>query len=129
MAVGVIDLVLEDAGREVLHHDVDRLAVVIDAAHAQLLIPRHLAAEERHAQAAFPVGDRLCSDRLVRRIEDGADADLDSAIPSAVWSIYYSAGQSCEARSRVLVEQSLYDEFVGRVDSLLERKEQEIMAV
>jgi acyl-CoA reductase-like NAD-dependent aldehyde dehydrogenase len=30
-----------------------------------------------------------------------------------VWSIYYSAGQSCEARSRVLVEQSLYDEFVS----------------
>ena len=42
-----------------------------------------------------------------------ADADLADAIPSAVWSIYYSAGQSCEARSRVLVEQSLYDDFVG----------------
>ena len=33
-----------------------------------------------------------------------ADADLDDAIPSSVWSIYYSAGQSCEARSRLLVE-------------------------
>src|SRR3954471_3057246 len=33
-----------------------------------------------------------------------ADANLADAIPSAVWSIYYSAGQSCEARSRVLVE-------------------------
>src|SRR5207244_2870360 len=43
-----------------------------------------------------------------------ADANLDDAIPSSVWSIYYSAGQSCEARSRVLVEQSLYDEFVSR---------------
>ena len=42
-----------------------------------------------------------------------ADADLSSAIPSAVWSIYYSAGQSCEARSRVLVEKALYDEFVS----------------
>ena len=42
-----------------------------------------------------------------------ADADLADAIPSSVWSIYYSAGQSCEARSRVLVEQSLYDEFVS----------------
>src|SRR5438105_5220509 len=42
-----------------------------------------------------------------------ADAELDDAIPSAVWSIYYSAGQSCEARSRVLVEASLYDEFVS----------------
>jgi acyl-CoA reductase-like NAD-dependent aldehyde dehydrogenase len=41
-----------------------------------------------------------------------ADANLEDAIPSAVWSIYYSAGQSCEARSRVLVEQSIYDDFV-----------------
>jgi acyl-CoA reductase-like NAD-dependent aldehyde dehydrogenase len=41
-----------------------------------------------------------------------ADADLGSAVPSSVWSIYYSAGQSCEARSRILVERSIYDDFV-----------------
>jgi aldehyde dehydrogenase (NAD+)/betaine-aldehyde dehydrogenase len=43
-----------------------------------------------------------------------ADANLEDAIPSSVWSIYYSAGQSCEARSRVLVERPLYDDFVAR---------------
>jgi len=43
-----------------------------------------------------------------------ADANLDDAIPSSVWSIYYAAGQSCEARSRVLVESSVYDDFVSR---------------
>jgi acyl-CoA reductase-like NAD-dependent aldehyde dehydrogenase len=43
-----------------------------------------------------------------------ADANLEDAIPSSVWSIYYSAGQSCEARSRILVEHSLYDEFVQK---------------
>ena len=43
-----------------------------------------------------------------------ADADLQDAIPSSVWSIYYSAGQSCEARSRMLVERPLYDDFVSR---------------
>jgi acyl-CoA reductase-like NAD-dependent aldehyde dehydrogenase len=42
-----------------------------------------------------------------------SDADLADAIPSAVWSIFYSAGQSCEARSRVLVERSIYDDFVS----------------
>src|SRR5438034_8457127 len=36
-----------------------------------------------------------------------ADAELASAIPSSAWSIFYSAGQSCEARSRVLVEQGI----------------------
>jgi aldehyde dehydrogenase (NAD+)/betaine-aldehyde dehydrogenase len=66
---------------------------------------------------------RLCSDPVKRvSLELGgkspnivfADANLADAIPSSVWSIYYSAGQSCEARSRVLVEQSLYDDFVSR---------------
>src|SRR5947209_8262122 len=66
---------------------------------------------------------RLCSDPIKRvTLELGgkspnvvfADANLDDAIPSSVWSIYYAAGQSCEARSRVLVEASIYDEFVAK---------------
>jgi acyl-CoA reductase-like NAD-dependent aldehyde dehydrogenase len=66
---------------------------------------------------------RLASDGIKRMIlELGgkspnivfADANLEDAIPSSVWAIYYSAGQSCEARSRVLVERSLYDDFVSR---------------
>src|SRR2546426_786168 len=43
-----------------------------------------------------------------------ADADLADAIPSAAYSIYYSGGQSCEARSRVLVEKGAYDDFVAQ---------------
>jgi aldehyde dehydrogenase (NAD+)/betaine-aldehyde dehydrogenase len=43
-----------------------------------------------------------------------ADADLADAIPSSAWSIYYSAGQSCEARSRILVEHPAYDDFVAQ---------------
>jgi len=66
---------------------------------------------------------RLASDGIKRLIlELGgkspnlvfADANLADAIPSSVWSIYYSAGQSCEARSRVLVEKPAYDDFVSR---------------
>jgi acyl-CoA reductase-like NAD-dependent aldehyde dehydrogenase len=47
-----------------------------------------------------------------------ADAELADAIPSSVWSIYYSAGQSCEARSRILVEAPLYDDFVAKFSEL-----------
>ena len=47
-----------------------------------------------------------------------ADADLGSALPSSAWSIFYSAGQSCEARSRMLVEKSLYDEAVSTMAEL-----------
>jgi acyl-CoA reductase-like NAD-dependent aldehyde dehydrogenase len=70
---------------------------------------------------------RLCADPIKRvTLELGgkspnivfADADLDSAIPSSVWAIYYAAGQSCEARSRILVEAPLYDEFVSRFAAL-----------
>ncbi len=67
---------------------------------------------------------RLCSDPIKRlTLELGgkspnlifADADLGSAVPSAAWSIFACAGQSCEARSRVLVEQSIYDDVVGEL--------------
>jgi acyl-CoA reductase-like NAD-dependent aldehyde dehydrogenase len=50
-----------------------------------------------------------------------ADANLDDAIPSSVWSIYYSAGQSCEARSRVIVERSIYDDFVAKFSAFAEQ--------
>jgi acyl-CoA reductase-like NAD-dependent aldehyde dehydrogenase len=47
-----------------------------------------------------------------------ADADLASAIPSSAWAIFYAAGQSCEARSRLLVERTVYDDVVSRLGEL-----------
>src|SRR5579884_864120 len=73
---------------------------------------------------------RLCSDPIKRvTLELGgkspnllfADADLADAVPSSVWAIFASAGQSCEARSRLLVEKPLYDDVVARVTELSER--------
>ena len=40
------------------------------------------------------------------------DANLEAAIPSAVWSIFRSAGQSCNAGSRLLVQDNVYDRFM-----------------
>jgi acyl-CoA reductase-like NAD-dependent aldehyde dehydrogenase len=42
-----------------------------------------------------------------------ADADLDAAVLGSLWAIYYSAGQSCEARSRILVQDQVYDAFAS----------------
>jgi acyl-CoA reductase-like NAD-dependent aldehyde dehydrogenase len=70
---------------------------------------------------------RLCSDPIKRlTLELGgkspnllfADANLADAVPSSVWAIYASAGQSCEARSRLLVETTLYDDVVAQVTEL-----------
>jgi acyl-CoA reductase-like NAD-dependent aldehyde dehydrogenase len=40
------------------------------------------------------------------------DANMDAALPGAVWSIFRSAGQSCNAGSRLLVQKSIYDSFM-----------------
>ncbi len=42
-----------------------------------------------------------------------ADADMDAAVLGSLWAIYYAAGQSCEARSRILVEDGAYDAFAS----------------
>ncbi len=42
------------------------------------------------------------------------DADIEAALMGSLFGIYYSAGQSCEARSRLFVHRNVYDEFVGQ---------------
>jgi betaine-aldehyde dehydrogenase len=42
------------------------------------------------------------------------DADLDDCLESSVFAVYDNAGQDCCARSRILVERPLFDEFVAR---------------
>jgi betaine-aldehyde dehydrogenase len=41
-----------------------------------------------------------------------ADADLEAAAAAAPWAVFDNAGQDCCARSRVLVEQTVFDRFV-----------------
>ncbi|MFQ5769020.1 MAG: aldehyde dehydrogenase family protein [bacterium] len=44
-----------------------------------------------------------------------ADADLERALPAAVWSVLGNAGQDCCARSRLLIERSIYDTFLHKL--------------
>ena len=44
-----------------------------------------------------------------------ADADLDAAVRGAMNGIFYGKGEVCAAGSRLLVEQAIYDDFVGRL--------------
>lgn len=43
-----------------------------------------------------------------------ADADLDVCVPSSLWSVFDNAGQDCCARSRMLVQRAIFDDFVSR---------------
>lgn len=42
------------------------------------------------------------------------DADLDLAVNGSLCSIFLNQGQMCTAMSRILVEESIYDEFVSK---------------
>ncbi|WP_438971037.1 NAD-dependent succinate-semialdehyde dehydrogenase [Methylophaga sp.] len=50
-----------------------------------------------------------------------ADADLEKASEIATLSRIINAGQSCIAAKRIIVEASVYDDFVGRLYSRLEK--------
>ncbi|USK70795.1 aldehyde dehydrogenase family protein [Peribacillus asahii] len=43
-----------------------------------------------------------------------ADADLETAVDYGLFGIFYGAGQVCSSGSRILVEESIYDEYVKR---------------
>ena len=74
------------------------------------------------------VGKRImagCADQVKRvTLELGgksanivfADADLAQAAATAPYAVFDNAGQDCCARSRILVERSAYDEFLGRLE-------------
>lgn len=42
------------------------------------------------------------------------DADIEAAVNGSVYGIFYNTGQSCEARSRLFVHESIYDEFLEK---------------
>jgi acyl-CoA reductase-like NAD-dependent aldehyde dehydrogenase len=69
---------------------------------------------------------RLCAGNITRvSLELGgkaanvvfADADLERCVESSVFSVFGNCGQDCCARSRILVQRSIHEEFVERFAS------------
>jgi acyl-CoA reductase-like NAD-dependent aldehyde dehydrogenase len=48
------------------------------------------------------------------------DADLDLAVAGAAFGILYAQGENCNAGSRILVEDSIHDEFIARLKTRTE---------
>ena len=66
---------------------------------------------------------RLCAENITRvSLELGgkaanvvfSDVDLERCIEASVFAVFGNCGQDCCARSRLLVQRSIYDEFVER---------------
>ena len=65
-------------------------------------------AAERHCPITLELGGK--SPQIIF-----ADADIDAALPVVINAIVQNAGQTCSAGSRVLIEQSVYDQVLGRL--------------
>ena len=50
------------------------------------------------------------------------DADLDNAVKGVISGIFAATGQTCIAGSRLLVQQSIHDEFVEQAASRSRRR-------
>ncbi|NDR59726.1 aldehyde dehydrogenase family protein [Aliiruegeria sabulilitoris] len=48
------------------------------------------------------------------------DADLDAFVDDVRWGIYFNAGQTCSAMSRVIVHDSIHDDLVDRIAEMAE---------
>ena len=81
MAVGVIDLVLEDARGEIGHFQHRLFPLLVEAPDTDAFVTRNIAAEEWHAQTSLPISDRLVANRLITGVEEHAGADLRDTAP------------------------------------------------
>jgi aldehyde dehydrogenase (NAD+) len=96
----------EDAGAALVRHpDVDKIAFT-GSTEVGKVIQREAAATLK--RVSLELGGK--SPNIVF-----ADADVDAAVKGASMAIFYNAGQACTAGSRLLVEESIREDFVARL--------------
>ncbi|MFJ3761885.1 aldehyde dehydrogenase [Streptomyces sp. NPDC090080] len=88
------------------HPEVDKIAFTGSAEVARLF--QVYAGESNGKQVAVEAGGK--SPQLVL-----ADADIEAAASAVAWGIFYNAGQTCNAGSRVVVHASVKDELLDAV--------------
>ncbi|WP_284749009.1 aldehyde dehydrogenase family protein [Amycolatopsis sp. RTGN1] len=93
------------------HPDVDKIAFTGSAEVARLF--QVYAGESNGKQVAVEAGGK--SPQLVL-----PDADLSAAASAVAWGIFYNAGQTCNAGSRVIVPAALKDELLAEVVKITE---------
>ncbi|MFG2794109.1 aldehyde dehydrogenase [Streptomyces sp. NPDC048419] len=88
------------------HPEVDKIAFTGSAEVARLF--QVYAGESNGKQVAVEAGGK--SPQLVL-----ADADIEAAASAVAWGIFYNAGQTCNAGSRVVVHTSVKDQLLDAV--------------
>src|SRR3984885_7681765 len=97
----------EEAGKALaLHGDVDMVSFTGSTEVGKLML--RYAGESNMKRVALECGGK--SPHLVL-----ADADIAAAAEGIAWGIYYNAGETCHAGSRVIVHESVKDQLVDAV--------------
>jgi aldehyde dehydrogenase (NAD+) len=105
-AVNIVTGFGKDAGAPLVSHPgVDKIAFTGATATGQAIAE---IAARRNARVSLELGGK--SPNIIF-----ADCSMEAAINGVVGGIFAASGQSCMAGSRVLVEDSIYDTFVERL--------------
>lgn len=100
----------ETAGRALgLHPGVDKISFTGSAEVGKAFL--RYSGESNMKRVSLECGGK--SPQLV--LADMKDLDLDRAAESIAWGIFYNAGQTCHAGSRLIVDRSVKDELLERV--------------
>ena len=116
MPPGVLNVVPgygETAGKALgLHHDVDCLTFTGSTDVGKMFL--RYAGESNMKQVWLECGGK--SPNIVF-----ADADLDEAAEKTCFGIFYNQGEVCSANARLLVEDSIKDEFLTKVVAVAQK--------
>jgi acyl-CoA reductase-like NAD-dependent aldehyde dehydrogenase len=97
----------EEAGKALaLHGDVDMVSFTGSTEVGKLML--RYAGESNMKRVALECGGK--SPHLVL-----ADADIAAAAEGIAWGIYYNAGETCHAGSRVIVHESVREELIAAI--------------
>lgn len=88
------------------HMDVDKISFTGSVATARSLLKA--SAESNLKRLSLELGGK--NPNIIF-----ADCDLDEAVDAAFWGIYANKGEVCSAGSRLLVEESIHDQFVEKL--------------
>jgi gamma-glutamyl-gamma-aminobutyraldehyde dehydrogenase/4-guanidinobutyraldehyde dehydrogenase/NAD-dependent aldehyde dehydrogenase len=109
--LGVVPGYGEEAGQALGRHPgVDKIAFTGSVPVGRLF--QRYAGESNGKAVSLELGGK--SPQIVLGDVDG----LDAAAVAIAWGIFYNAGQTCHAGSRVIVERALRDELVERLQRL-----------
>ncbi len=113
LPAGVLNVVTgygEETGKPLaLHMDVDMIAFTGSTEVGKLIMG--YAAQSNVKRVALELGGK--SPLVVF-----ADADLDVAASAVAWGCFYNSGETCHASTRLIVERSVQDALIAKIEAV-----------